>query len=271
MSGPIHGRLHVERAGETGAPPMVFVHPNPMDSTAWMFQMAHLSTWFRCLAVDLPGYGRSPSAGADLTMADVARGCWDAVLSEVDQSAVLVGCSVGAVVVQHMFHQRPEEVTAVVLAGAGWSPTKPHLQRHIDAYLRDGLAYRRPYALGGFSPSFRQTAFATWLAELFVERNHLADLDTIVTMLRALQAPDPDWLSLDLDAPTLILSGSEDNAHPRAHALRDRLPDAELIPLVGAGHDCQLEQPAVFDGHLLDFLERRLGRRFEGRSSARPG
>lgn len=265
MTGPIHGPLHVERAGPIGAPAMVFVHPNPMDSSAWMFQLAHLSTWFRCLAVDLPGYGRSPSADDDLTMADVARACWEAVADEVDEPAVVVGCSIGAVVAQHLYHLQPERVAAVVLCGAGWSPTKPHLQRHIDAYTRLGLDYRHAYTLAGFSAGFRETPLARWLADLYVERNHLADLATILIQFRAMQRPDPDWLSLGLHAPTLILSGTEDNAHERAHALLARLPDGELIPLQGAGHACNVEQPDVFDHHLLTFLERRLGRRFPGR------
>lgn len=41
--------------------------------------------------------------------------------------AVLVGCSVGAMVAQHLYHLRPERTAAVVLTGARWSPTKPHL------------------------------------------------------------------------------------------------------------------------------------------------
>jgi hypothetical protein len=57
----------------------------------------------------------------------------------------------------------------------------------------------------------------------------------------------------------LILTGSEDAAHQRAFALRDVLPDAELVTLVGAGHACQLEQPWEFDRHLLDFIDRRVG------------
>lgn len=257
MTDPVAGPLHTEHTGAVGAPPIVLVHPNPMDTTAWMFQMAHLSTWFRCVAVDLPGYGRSPAASDALTMSDVAGACWEAVEADVTRPAVLVGCSVGAVVVQHMYHLRPQQTAAVVLTGAGWSAAKPHLQRHIDAYRRDGLAYRYTYTLGDFSPAFRTSEFARWLAELFLERNHLADLDTIVTMLRALQQPDPDWLSLELRVPALILAGSQDNAYQRAHALRARLPDAELITLEGAGHACNLEQPATFDRHVLDFLDRR--------------
>jgi len=253
----LEGALHVEAAGVRGAPAMVFVHPNPMDSTAWMFQMAHLSTWYRCLAVDLPGYGRSPAARGPLTMAGVAAAVWEAVDDEVAGPVVVVGCSVGAVVAQHLYHQRPGDVAAVVLTGAGWSPTKPHLQRHVDAYRRQGLAYRYEYTLADFSARFRTTPFARWLADVFVGRNHLADLDTILAMFAGMQQPDPDWLSRDLQAPTLILSGTEDNAHARAQALHARLPDSEFVALAGAGHACNLEVPAIFDDHLLTFLARR--------------
>ena len=34
---------------------MAFVHPNPMDQSCWIFQLAHMSTWFRCIAIDMPG------------------------------------------------------------------------------------------------------------------------------------------------------------------------------------------------------------------------
>ena len=52
-------------------PVMAFVHPNPMDQSCWIFQMAHMSTWFRCIAIDIPGYGRSPKATSGLTMDDI--------------------------------------------------------------------------------------------------------------------------------------------------------------------------------------------------------
>ncbi len=253
----IRGPLHTERLGPTGAPPMVFVHPNPMDSAAWMFQMAHLSTWFRCLAVDLPGYGRSPSADDQLTMTDIARACWDAVDDEVTGPAVLVGCSVGSVVVQHMYHQRPDDTAAVVVTGAGWAPEKPYLQRHVDAYQRDGVDYRRPYTFADFAESFRDEPLAAWYADLFEERNHLADVDTIVAMMRANMVPDPEWLSPGLQCPALIITGSEDAAHQRAFALHDRFPDSEMVVLEGAGHACNIERPWDFDRHLIEFLRRR--------------
>src|SRR3954464_13304374 len=105
MANNIDGPLYYERMGRTG-PVMVFVHPNPMDQSCWIFQMAHFSTWFRCIAIDVPGYGRSPKAREGLALADMADGCWEAVDEAVGASdaAVLVGCSVGSSIVQQMYH-----------------------------------------------------------------------------------------------------------------------------------------------------------------------
>lgn len=40
-------------------PAMIFVHANPFDNTLWTYQIAHFSTWFRVISIDIRGYGRS--------------------------------------------------------------------------------------------------------------------------------------------------------------------------------------------------------------------
>ncbi len=78
MANHINGPLYYERMGRRG-PVIAFIHPNPMDQSCWIFQMAHLSTWYRCIAIDIPGYGRSPTADAGLTISDMALACWEAI------------------------------------------------------------------------------------------------------------------------------------------------------------------------------------------------
>ncbi len=92
----INGPLYYERMGRTG-PVMAFVHPNPMDQSCWIYQMARFSTWFRCVALDIPGYGRSPAGTAEMSRFDMAQALWE-TLDEIcpGEPAVLVGCSVGA-------------------------------------------------------------------------------------------------------------------------------------------------------------------------------
>ena len=43
MANNIDGPLKYERIGRTG-PVMAFVHPNPMDQSYWIFQMAQMSS-----------------------------------------------------------------------------------------------------------------------------------------------------------------------------------------------------------------------------------
>lgn len=253
----IAGPLYAETVGPVDAPVMVFVHPNPMDSSCWLFQMAHFSTWFRCVAIDLPGYGRSPVAGDGLTMEEIADACWDAVdaaTGRTEGPCVLVGCSVGSNVVQHMYHRRPERTGSVVLCGTGYSPVKDFAPRRIASYTELGIGFRYDYTLQDLSPAFGATPLGGWLASLFSERNGLADVPTIIRMFEALGVPDPEWLQKDLDAPVLILTGELDNAHKTVFALRDRLPDVELVTVAGAGHACQIEQPWVFDTEMIRFL-----------------
>ena len=234
---------------------MVFVHPNPMDSSCWLFQMAHFSTWYRCIAVDLPGYGRSPSAGPELTMDDVAAACWEAVdRSTSRRGAVLVGCSVGSTIVQRMYHLRPEATDAAVLVGGGWHAVREFVPRRVTDYRRHGLPFRYEHTLYGLSEDFARTPLAAWFASMFTERNATADLDTIIAMFEALGVPDPDWLQADLHAPVLIVKGALDRGYEAAVALRDRLPDAELVTIEDAGHACHMERPWEFDRQVIRFL-----------------
>jgi 3-oxoadipate enol-lactonase len=250
----LDGPLYYEVMGPTDAPPMFFVHPNPMDNACWIYQMAHFSTWYRCIAVDLPGYGRSPRAEPGLSMTDLADACWD-VLDEVsDSGAVLVGCSVGSYVVQHMYHRRPASTESLVLSGAGWRETKAFPAKRIAGYQEHGIGYRYGYTLEDFSSAYRGTPMADWFATLFSERNSTADVGSIIATFEALAEPDPEWLQRDLKAPVLILTGTEDGTHPASGALLERLPNAELVAIPGAGHACQLEQPWRFDAEMIRFL-----------------
>jgi pimeloyl-ACP methyl ester carboxylesterase len=257
VTAAIDGPLYYEALGPRDASPMLFIHPNPMDGSCWLFQTTHFATWFRCIALDLPGYGRSPASRPGLTMTDLADACWNALDNEVSGPAVLFGCSIGSYIAQHMYHRRPDGVSAVVLCGAGWRAAKAFPARRIKQYREHGLAYRYEYTLEDFAEPFRDSPLAHWFARLFVERNDCADLESIVRNFEALEPPDPEWLQRDLRAPVLIVSGEHDPTREAAPALRERLPDAEWVTLPGAGHACHMEQPWHFDELVTGFLRRR--------------
>jgi pimeloyl-ACP methyl ester carboxylesterase len=257
MAEHINGPLYWERMGRTGTP-MVFVHPNPLDQSCWMYQMTHLSTWFQCVGVDIPGYGRSPTGEVGMTMADMADACWEALDEAVGKEpAILVGCSTGSRIAPWMFHRQPDRTLAIIVSGTGYSATSDVAERRIKQYTDGGIEFRYDYVFDVLSKEFGATDMAKYFANLFTERNEWADLETIIEQFRALSVPYPDDFHAKITAPMLILTGSEDNAHQRAFALQERVPGCELYTLDGAGHACQLEKPWEWDREALRFLAKK--------------
>jgi 3-oxoadipate enol-lactonase len=62
-----------------------------------------------------------------------------------------------------------------------------------------------------------------------------------------------------IQAPTLVLHGELDAMCPvgNARLLAERIPDAELVVIPGAGHACALERPDAAAAALTDWLDRR--------------
>jgi len=209
------------------------------------------------MAIDIPGYGRSPTADDGLTMNDMATACWEAIDDAYPgESAILVGCSVGSSLVPYMHHVHPDRTKAIIVCGTGYSPEKEFAPRRIKGYTDWGIDYRWDYTFQDLSPAFRPTPLAHWFANVFAERNDFADVDTIIRQFKALQEKDADDHHEKIDCPMVILTGSEDNAHQRAFALKERVKGCELRVLAGAGHACQIEQPWLFDRFMIEFLQK---------------
>ncbi len=257
MADHIDGPLYFEQLGRRGRP-IAFVHPNPLDHSCWVYQMDHLSTWYRCLGIDLPGYGKSPTARPGLTVADMAQACWEAVDEVTDEPTIVVGLSVGWHVVMHMANQRPQQTSAIIMSGCAYRPgPKTYTQGNIAAFTEKKMAAREPHIFGDWSAAFRETDLASYFAATLVERNDTADSESIAEIFRALEPRDPDWLFPGAKAPTLIITGSEDNGHTGAFALQEHIAGSELITMEGAGHACNMERPWEWDTHALRFLKKQ--------------
>lgn len=252
----IDGPLYRSRQGRTGRP-IIFVHPAPMDHSCWLYQMAHLSTWFRCVGVDLPGWGRSPAARPGVTAPELAEACWDALDDVTSDPAIVAGISIGSTVALNMANLRPERTLAVVLSGAGYTPgPKEYAPRRIAQYREEGLAARYEHTFVDFEPDFRQTHLARYFAAILTERNPWGSVEGIAEVFRAVGEPDPDSLFEGIRSPMLIITGSRDNAHAGAFELQKRVQGCELVRMPDAGHACNMERPWEWDAHFLQFLAR---------------
>ncbi|MBM2810177.1 MAG: alpha/beta hydrolase fold protein [Chloroflexi bacterium] len=255
MVAHIKGPLYWEQLGKAGHP-IAFVHPNPMDHSCWVYQMDHFSTWYRCVGIDLPGYGKSPVAEQGLTIADMAEACWGAMDEVTREPAIIVGLSVGWHIVMHMVHQQPERTLAILMTGCSYSGAAPKLYtgHAIAAFGDEGMAARHGRIFNDWSASFRDTDYGRYFAGTLVERNRWADAASIVHIFQALAPPDPEEIFDGVKAPSLIITGSEDSSHRGAFALQERIAGCELVTMEAAGHACNMERPWEWDQHALRFL-----------------
>src|SRR5262249_41165032 len=64
-------RIYYEVSGE--GLPFVMIHANPFDHNLWMYQIAHFSTYFKVIAVDIRGYGRSDKSTTPFSLKEMGR------------------------------------------------------------------------------------------------------------------------------------------------------------------------------------------------------
>jgi pimeloyl-ACP methyl ester carboxylesterase len=252
----IPGPLYFERQGATGTP-MLFIHSTPDDHRLWLFQTARFSAWYRTIAVDLAGYGRSPAPQDGLTLADHAAACWETVDRVSDGGVIIQGNSVGSQVAMHMAAERPGRVLGLIISGTGYPPPREPAARMKQLYEKEGVAPRHAQIIDHFAPEAQKRAYLRYYAEMPLELNNAATARSIVATNQALMNAPGEEFYLGLSVPTLIVSGTEDRSRPGAFELQKRIKGSELESIEGAGHACNIEAPAEYDAHCLRFLKSR--------------
>ena len=108
--------IYYEVAGE--GPVLVLVQANTTDHNLFLYQIARYSAWFRIIAVDLRGWGRSEAVttpyGIDALCADIVAVCEQEGVKE----AVMMGVSIGSKIAIRLALERPDLVKALIAVGA---------------------------------------------------------------------------------------------------------------------------------------------------------
>ena len=124
-------------------PALFFVHGFLNDASVWTAVIDELETDFRCIAVDLPGHGRSPGNGAGTYGRDLVLGDLRAVMDETECGpVVMVGHSLGGYLSLAMAIEDPHRVTGLGLVGAGPGFRNPDSREQWNDSVRTLAAER---------------------------------------------------------------------------------------------------------------------------------
>lgn len=246
-------RLRLRDTGPRDAPPVILLHGFGASLDTWEPWAQALSTRFRVIRFDLPGFGLT---GADPTDDYTDARAMQLLLALMDQLGIervsLMGNSLGGRIAWTFAADHPDRVARLVLVSPdgfaspgfayGKAPEIPLMMQALPyvaprSMLRANLAaaYARPDALSETTLTrYRDMMLAPGVRSAILARMGQ-------TVLR-----DPVPILARIKAPTLLLWGEKDGMIPVGNA-KDylaHLPDATLVRLPGLGHLPFEEDPA---------------------------
>jgi pimeloyl-ACP methyl ester carboxylesterase len=257
-------------------PPLVLVHGLGGAASNWTELAPLLARRHRLLVPDLPGHGRSTALPAVSGLEPYADRVALVAEREGMLPAPVVGHSLGGMVVLRLALRRPDDVKAIVLAGAaGLSIGNVFGRQLLSLFtaVRPGRIAARHRSWVARSPRLRKLVFGfvsvsdpVALTNEAVEgflAAHLLHTD-VDGAWQALRADDPRQELEAIGCPVLVLWGAEDVQLPIDDAFEyTRRLRAQLRVIPGCGHLLIGERPDACERAIEDFLDLRDGG-FEG-------
>jgi len=260
-------RLRYFVGGPADAEPVVLVHGLGGCAANWVNVAPLLAETRRVLVPELPGHGLSTPLPAVPNLAVFAERVGLVAEREQALPAAFVGHSLGAVVALRLALQRPDDVSALVLAAAaGISSTSRRVRYGLRILGIIGpRRFVAPWAdsVAG-SPFLRYAVFGHWGAadplimspeavDGFLEGTRLTS--DSVSAARAVVSDDVRPELDELRCPTLVLWGARDTQLPLVDAFEfARRLDAPLRVIADCGHLLIGERPDLCADAIDSFI-----------------
>ena len=265
-------KLFYESTGK--GEPIIFVHEFAGDYRSWEPQINYLSRYYQCISFCARGY--PPSEVPENESSYSQERAWRDILSVMDnlkiEKAHIVGLSMGGFATLHLGINAQDRVLSLVIAGCGYGAIpidKTNFNKEADfsnisldsakIILNEGIdKFGSEYALGPSRVQFQNKDPKGW--QLFNDQLIKHDPVGSANTLLGIQNKRPNLYSLekeisDITCPTLIINGDEDDMCLEVGLyLKRTIKTAGLLIVPKTGHTINLEEPDLFNNHLLKFL-----------------
>jgi 3-oxoadipate enol-lactonase len=263
------GHLREIRSGDAGivyhvlgdGPPVVLLHPFPVNHEFWLPVAHALSTRFRVVLPDLRGHGDSGIGEGPATMAKHAADI-DRVMDDAEIGrAPLIGVSIGGYVLFEFWRKHRPRVSALGLCNTKASADAPdartaRLQSANDLLERG----TEPFFEGMVTRVLGATTRATRpdLVDGALRMMRKMSPEGVAQVQRGLAERSDSIETLKtIDVPTLILTGDEDTLTGpiEAQFMHRHIRGSEVRVIPKAGHYAAWEQPEGVTRLLRQFLD----------------
>ncbi|MBN2136082.1 MAG: alpha/beta hydrolase [Acidobacteria bacterium] len=239
-----------------GAKTLVFIHGWTCNKDFWAKQVEYFKSGFKVISLDLPGHGKSdkPEISYDMNLyADSIKAVMD---QEKTEKAILIGHSMGVVVVRQFYRRYPERTAGLVMVDF-------YLRFNIDTQMEQN----RETLVQNFKKKDNEEFIRMFISSMFVTESP-ADLKEWI-IKEMLSAPDyvrassienmfqkEVWIDDKIKVPLLLIrTDAPDPDNNTSEELAEIAGDSKLEILKGVGHFMQLESPVQFNQALMKFFE----------------
>jgi pimeloyl-ACP methyl ester carboxylesterase len=236
--------------------PFLILHGWGGSSNSWVnVQKILANQGYQVIALDLPGFGKTPSPETPWGVNDYTN----FVLKFVDKldfkKIILLGHSFGGRMAIKFSRYYPEKVESLILcASAGVKIPATFLQKVIYVLARTGNFLFSPKLLRRFKDVARNFFYT-----IIRQRDYKRAKGTMRETFKKIVTDD---LVLDLPeikARTLIVWGERDKAVPTeaAYLIKEKVPNSILEFIPGVTHTPNLEAPEKLSAVILNFLKNK--------------
>jgi 3-oxoadipate enol-lactonase len=241
--------------------PLLLVHGFPLDHTIWQPQIDLFVDHCRVIAPDLRGFGASGVTPGTVTMeqmADDLVALLDAI--NITDKVIFCGLSMGGYIGWQFWRKYPDRVLAMIMCDTRAIPDTPEVangrRKLAETTLKNGPSAAAKIMLP------KMFAAATWderpeLVErvrAMMERNPPAGIAAALEGMAI--RPDARELLPTIDVPALVVVGEEDSISnvDEMRQIADAIPEAGWVAVPKAGHLAVVENPAVVNEAIAEFI-----------------
>ncbi len=241
--------------------PLLFIHGYPLGRALWQPQIEALSQVARVIAPDLRGFGDSPAVAGKASMETYAADCaalLDAL--EIHEPVTLCGLSMGGYIAFAFWRAHAARVGRLILAATRALPDSAEQQENrlkaaALAEKEGAEAIARAMLPKMLSPK-TQAEHPEIIAQTKQIMLNASVTGIVSALLGMRERPDSTPTLATITVPTLIVRGADDAfaSAEEVAAMQAAIPGAQLAIIAGAGHLPNLEQPAVFNQAIKQFI-----------------
>ena len=251
------GELNVYYEVHGEGEPLVLLHGLGSSTRDWQFQLDDFAAHYQVIAMDLRGYGQTDHPPDPYSIRQMSEDVV-ALLDYLEISSFhLLGYSMGGAVALQLAVDHAELVDKLIVVNSLPSFIPASWRQKAEFYLRKiivrtmGVQRLAPVIANRLFPDVDQQDLRDLVIDRYGQNDthaYLATLDALVT-----------WSVVphlgNLHMPTLFIAAEHDyTSVDDKKSYVEQIPNARMVVVQNSGHGTPLDQPEVFNDHVLDFL-----------------